>query len=141
MMRASRSTSRILPSISSFHWPSVDAFLARRGLLPEIVRRLRAGAGGELLGQVVGQRDELFVLGDRRRFDLQLDHRADRRIEARVDGDPAFLGACDPARIAMILMPVFAKRVAWPASKSPPASCKRLLAVHHREAAFRRAAS
>ena len=91
-MRASRNTSRILPSISSFHCSQRHALAARRRLLPEFLGRLRAGAGGELLGQVVGKRDDLLVLGDGRRFDLQFDHRADARLEARVDRDPPFFG-------------------------------------------------
>ena len=81
------------------------ALAAGRWLLPEFFWRFRTGAGGELLRQIVGERDELFVLCDGGRLDLQLDHRADAAGSGCIDGHAAFLGRAILRGSTMILLP------------------------------------
>ena len=55
----------------------------------------RAGARGQLLGQVGGQLHEVLVAGHRGAFAAEVDHRADIGVGADVDGDTA--GSRGPA--------------------------------------------
>ena len=75
------------------------ALLAGRGLIEQLVDGRRAGTLGQLLRQVVGQLDELFVLGDRGTFALEFDHRPDRFVKVGEDPHPAKAGLAAAAQL------------------------------------------
>ena len=69
-----------------------DPRMAGRGLTPQRIRRLRTWPRCQLRDQVVGKLAELLMIGNRRRFTLQLDHPTHAGIDAAEERDPAGLG-------------------------------------------------
>ena len=108
------------------------AGLLGRRLLQQLLGRLAPGPGGQLLGQVVGQLDELLAVGHRRAFAAQLDHRADcppRSRHRRRSGRPRSRGPAGfPSSCPLLAQPVD-RRVLVAAGL-----LQGLLAVHHGQA-------
>ena len=122
-MRPTLNTSRMRLNRSSFDVLQRLAGLRGGGLLEQLLAGLCAGAGGKLLGQIVGELLELGAVGHRGAFALQLDHGADVLVQIDVDRDAAGAGfATEASLLGLDALPCAATR--WPFLRRRQPRCR-----------------